>query len=233
MSYQLEVENKIETFPVRDLIVANVFLKEKLSHIPVNAYYKSLERMVNKGKLKKIAKGVYCRPKITRFGEISSCEENILDYYIGKEKLKGIVIGYRLFNKYGITTQVSKTIEIYSNILEEEKKNINNIKIKKINLSINVEIKKAIEQLEILQHYTEIEDANKNKFRAFINTIVESYSDEVFINVLSNIKYKKRTIAFLESILNNNNKRNTISRFLNRTSKYKIPEMGEIYESAY
>ena len=33
---------------------------------------------------------MYCRPKITRFGEISSDEENILDYYMGKEKLKGI-----------------------------------------------------------------------------------------------------------------------------------------------
>lgn len=229
----MEVKNKIEAYPVRDLIVANIFLKENLAHIPVNSYYKSLERMVKKGELQKMAKGVYCRPKITRFGKIPSGEENILDYYIGKEKLKGIVIGYRLFNKYGITTQVSKIIEIYSNVLEEEKKNIKNIQIKKINLSINFEVKKAIEQLEILQHYNEIEDANKNNFKTFINTIVESYSDKAFIKILSNMKYKKRTIALLESVLNNSNIKNTLSQFLNRTSKYKIPVMKEFYESSY
>ena len=102
---------------------------------------------------------------------------------------KGFVIGYRLYNNYGITTQVSKIIEIYSNILEEEKKTIKNIQIKKINLLINSEIKKAIEQLEILQHYSEIEDVIENGFRSFISTISESYSNEVFINVLSKIKY--------------------------------------------
>ena len=53
MSYQIEVENEIATIPVKDLIVASILLKDKLPHIPVNAYYKSLERMVNKGKLKK------------------------------------------------------------------------------------------------------------------------------------------------------------------------------------
>ena len=143
------------------------------------------------------------------------------------------MIGYRLYNNYGITTQVSKIIEIYSNILEEEKKTIKNIQIKKINLLINSEIKKAIEQLEILQHYNEIEDANKNKFISFIDTITENYSNEVFINVLSNMKYKKGTIAFLESILNHKNITNTLYQFLNRISKYKMPVIKELYESAY
>jgi len=233
LNYQLEVKNKIEEYPVRELIVASRFLKENLTYIPENTYYKSLERMVKKGELQKLAKGVYCRPKITRFGKILSGEQDILNYYTGKKNSTGIVIGYRLYNNYGITTQVSKIIEIYSNILEEEKKTIKNIQIKKINLSINSEIKKAIEQLEILQHYNEIEDVNENGFISLISTIAESYSNEVFINVLSNIKYKKRTIAFLESILNYNNIRNTLSQFLNGISKYKIPLIGELYESAY
>jgi len=233
LNYQMEVKNKIEEYPVRELIVANRFLKENLTYIPENAYYKSLERMVKKGELQKVAKGVYCKPKITRFGIILSGEEDILNYYVGKENIKGIVVGYRLYNKYGITTQISKTIEIYSSMLDEERKNIRNINIKKLKLSINSEITKAIEQLEILQHYNEIEDANENKFISFINNIVDSYSNEVFINVLSNMKYKKRTIAFLENILNHKNIRNTLSQFLNRTSKYRIPVMEAFYESSY
>ena len=52
-------------------------------------------------------------------------------YYIGKENYTAVVVGYRLYNKYGITTQVSRTVNIYSNVLDEEKKVIKNVGIKK------------------------------------------------------------------------------------------------------
>lgn len=47
------------------------------------------------------------------------------------------------------------------------------------------------------------------------------------------MKYKKKTIAYLESILNSNRVENTLSQFLNKTSKYKIPVVEEFYEPAY
>lgn len=233
MNYQLEVREKIESYPVRELIIANRFLKENLPYVPANTYYKSIERMLRKGELEKIAKGIYCRPKITKFGKISAGEENILNYYIGKENHTGVVIGYRLYNKYGITTQVSKAVKIYSNVLDEERKVIKNIEIKKINMHIDLRTKKAIELLEILQNHNEIEDIDKNNFRYFLKTVTEEYSDEVFTNVLRNMKYKKRTIAYLENILNSRRVENTLSQFLNKTSKYKIPAVEEFYESAY
>lgn len=227
MNYQFEVREKIESYPLRELIIANKFLIEKLPNVPANTYYKSIERMRKKGELEWVAKGVYCRPKVTKFGKISAGEENILNYYIGKENYTGVVIGYRLYNKYGITTQVSKSVKIYSNVLEEEKKVIKNVEIKKVNISINSKIKRAIEQLEILENYDEIEDIDKNSLRHLYRTIAEEYSDKVFITVLRNMKYKKRTIAYLEKILNTKKVENTLSQFLNKTSKYKIPLVEE------
>lgn len=233
MNYQLEVRKKIESYPVRELIIASRFLKENLQYVPANSYYKSIERMLRNGELEKVAKGVYCRPKITKFGKISAGEENILNYYIGKENHTGVVVGYRLYNKYGITTQVSKTIKIYSNILDEERKVIKNIEIKKINLSINSKIMRAIEQLEILENQNQIEEIDKKNLVKLHGIITEEYSDEVFTNVIRNMKYKKRTIAYLENILNIRRVGNTLSQFLNMTSKYKIPAVEEFYESAY
>jgi hypothetical protein len=227
LNYQLEVREKIESYPLRELIIANKFLIEKLPNVPANTYYKSIERMRRKGELEWLAKGVYCRPKVTRFGKISAGEENILNYYIGKENYTGVVIGYRLYNKYGITTQVSKTVKIYSNVLEEEKKVIKNVEIKKVNISIDSKIKRAVEQLEILENYDEIEDIDKNSLTRLYRTIAEEYSDEIFIRVLRNMKYKKRTIAYLEKILNIRQVENTLSQFLNKTSKYKIPVMED------
>ncbi|SHJ90203.1 hypothetical protein SAMN02745248_01250 [Hathewaya proteolytica DSM 3090] len=233
MNYQLEVRKKIEEYPVKELIIANRFLKQNLPYIPADAYYKSIERMLRNGELERVAKGVYCRPKITKFGKVSASEENILNYFIGKENYTGVVVGYRLYNKYGITTQVSKTVNIYSNILEEETKVIKNVQIKKINISINSKTKRAIEQLEILENHNQIEEIDRKKMVYVHGIIAEEYSDEVFTSVLRNMKYKKRTIAFLESILKGKRVENTLSQFLNKTSKYKIPTMEESYESAY
>lgn len=100
--------------------------------------------MIGTGKLERVAKGIYCRPKVTKFGKISAYEENILNYYIGKGKCTGVIVGYRLYNKYGITTQVSKRVKVYSNVLDEDRKVIENIEIKKINMHINLRIKKQL-----------------------------------------------------------------------------------------
>ena len=87
--------------------------------------------------------------------------------------------------------------------------------------------------MEILENYDEIEDIDKNSLIRLYRTIAEEYSDKVFITVLRNIKYKKRTTAYLEKILNNRKVENTLSQFLNKTSKYKIPAVEDFYEPAY
>lgn len=232
MNYQLEVKNVLNEYAINELIIANKVLIEKLSYIPEYSFYKSLERFTKKGELEKIAKGIYCKPKKTRFGKIVASEEEIINFYVGKEKSKGIIVGYKLYNKYGITTQISKNIQIYSNELDGQSKKIKNVQINKIDISINPKVQSIIEQLEILQNYNKIEDINKAKFIDFVKNIPLNYSDKDAIIVLKNIKYKKRTIALLESILNYNNVKNSLFQFLNRTSDYKIPTMEEFYEFA-
>lgn len=81
--------------------------------------------------------------------------------------------------------------------------------------------------MEILEHYDEIEDIDKNSLIRLYRTIAEEYSDKVFITVLRSMKYKKRTIAYLEKILNSRKVENTLTQFLNKTSKYKIPLVEE------
>ncbi|WP_331000637.1 DUF6088 family protein [Clostridium guangxiense] len=110
--------------------MASKFFRENLPDVPPNTYYKSIERMFRKGELDKISKGIYCRPKVTKFGKISAGENHILNYYVGKENCTGVVVGYRLYNKYGITTQISNTVKVYSNVLDEERKVIKNIVMK-------------------------------------------------------------------------------------------------------
>lgn len=72
------------------------------------AIFKMLERMVKKGDLKRVEKGLYYIPQKSIFGELPlSVTDFIQKYlYIGEKRI-GYITGINLFNKYGLTTQIS------------------------------------------------------------------------------------------------------------------------------
>lgn len=223
MNYTKIVKEVIKKYAETELIYANQLFLNELSNIPEYTYYKILERMVKNKELARIAKGLYVIPKQTEFGIITYNEQKILNYYL--ENNNGLYKGYYLFNHLGLTTQISKNIELYSTNLNQETKRINNIRIQKINIELNEENKSLIELLEVLENYNKIEDLNQKKFFSYIKGSVKFYNESNLKNILRNEKYKKSTLAFLEVILNKYNVKNTLNLYLNRTSKYKIPNV--------
>jgi len=232
MNYNSEVMKQINLFEPNEIIVSRKLYREKLSLVPELTFFKVLERMVKDNKLTRISKGIYCRPKASRFGVIKSSEKEIVEYYIGENNKSGLVIGYSLYNKYGLTTQISKKIELYSNLIPEQKKVIQNILINCANIVFTDSVVKAIEAFEILQNYNEIEDLNNAKLREYFKGFVQNYDDTAANQVLTHMHYKKRTIAFLENILEYYKIENTLYNYLSRTSVYKIPKMEKIYDLA-
>ena len=190
-------------------------------------YYKTLERMCKKGFLVHLTKGLYYRPKNTRFGTVPISEKDIVDHYIKDNQ--GIVVGYRLYNQKGLTTQISKRVEILSSAVPGKKKNIHNVYVMNINISLTPETITIIETLEILQNYKSIEDINNSALAAYMKEFARQYSDEDTVYVLKNRKYKKSTIAFLESFLNHFQVKNSLNQFLSSLSSYNIPDMKEFY----
>jgi len=75
--------------------------------------------------LAKVSKGVYCRPRKTRYGIILPSEQEIVDTFTKNEL--GMVVGYRLYNTLNLTTQVSKNAEVYSSGFEGKTKRIANV----------------------------------------------------------------------------------------------------------
>jgi hypothetical protein len=231
MSYHNKIEKKIKKFNPNEIIITRKFFSEELSGIPEVTFYKVLERMVKQNTLVSISKGVYCKPKKTRFGVIAASENDITRYFIGNNK-NGIVIGYRLYNREGLTTQVAKTTELYSNLITEEKKTVKNVTILKLNMKLEERKVKIIETLEILQNYQHIEDMNDMAFASYLQNTATEYVNEAADEVLGIMKYKKSTIAFLEMVLNHFGVNNTLSKYLSGTSRYSIPRVEGIYEPA-
>lgn len=77
------------------------------------AVIKTLNRMVAKGKLEKLARGKFYRPEISVFGKLGPDMDEVLkDLLIQDGKRIGYYTGVGIYNQMGMTTQMSVTIEI-------------------------------------------------------------------------------------------------------------------------
>ena len=226
------IKEELNRYSENEMIFASKLYKEKLykKKVTETSFYKVLERMCLSNELSKLSKGVYYYPKKSKFGITPISDEEIISRYI--EKNNGMIIGYHLFNKLNLTTQVSKKITLYSTNVESETKNIRNIEIKNISLKINDEYKKIIEMLEVLQSFNKIQDLNYNAFYEYARNFSKEYNEDILKKVLVEKKYKKSTISFLRNILNYFEIRNELDKYLSSLSKYNHIDMEEVYESS-
>ena len=164
-TYTSIVENAVERYKVHELIIAGDLYLEIKDEVPETAFYKNLERMCKSKLLSHLTKGVYYKPKKSAFGEVPISTEQIVNYYI--ENYKGLEVGYRLYNKKGLTTQIGKKVEVLSNNLKEDHKNIGNVSVKKVDIDLDKHTVSTIEMLEVLQNYSKIENINNREFYVY------------------------------------------------------------------
>ena len=77
------------------------------------AYFRALSRMVKAGKLVRLGKGKYYKPKESRFGLLRPSETEIVKTFtLRGGKTVGYLTGNALYNQWGLTTQVPNKITI-------------------------------------------------------------------------------------------------------------------------
>lgn len=77
------------------------------------AYFKALSRMVKAGKLVRLEKGKYYKPKKSRFGALRPSETEIVKTLTQRgSKTIGYLTGNALYNQWGLTTQVPGKLTI-------------------------------------------------------------------------------------------------------------------------
>ena len=230
MNYSEIVRNELNKYNKNEIIFASKLYKEKLydKNVTETSFYKILERMYKNKEIEKLSKGIYYFPRITKFGVVPISDEEIISIFTKNNE--GMIVGYNLYNKLNLTTQISKKIIIYSSNVDNDIKNIRNIEIKNVNIKYSKEYIKIIEMLEVLQNFYEIEDLNYNAFYNYAKEFSTTYNEKFTNNVLKNINYKKSTISFLNNILNYFEVENNLDQYLSSLSKYKHILMEEIYE---
>lgn len=225
------ITQTIEQIPENKLIFANKLYADQLStKVSESAYYQTLGRLCKSGILCRIAKGTYYRPKESKYGIVPPSQKEIVAAFT--EPDAGTIVGYSLYNNLKLTTQISKTVEVFSSKLEQQTKSISNILLQFSNLIYTPEVKGMVHMLEVLQNFSEIQDLNYSQFTAFCKKFAETYDEKIFEQVYQQIRYQKKTISFLRAILNHYGVPNDLSKYLSPLSEYNHPTMEEIYESS-
>ena len=214
-----------------ELIFASQLFNEQLSElVSETAYYKTLERLCKSGKLSKLSKGTYYIPRMSSFGVVPISDREIVASFT--KNGTGTVVGYSLYNRLGLTTQISKTITVLSSLLETQTKRINNIVVRYSPLQFSDDVTRMVQALDVLQNVYQIEDINYSVLLQYCSTIAKNYDQSVLEEVLSKQRYSKSTIAFLQEILNFYEKENGLNRYLSSLSNYKFPKMEELYAAS-
>ena len=221
MNYVKAIEAAIGSYRELELIDAAYLYQHKFNNIPKPTFYKILSRLSATGVLSRLTKGIYCIPQRTRFGTVFSSEKDVINYYVGNDNKQGVVIGYRMYNHYNLTTQIAKKVELYSYKSGEKEKRIGNVTVSRLGFKPDKQAIRLIQLLAVLENYQSIEDLNWNNFISFIKESVEFYDAKHLKKVLRSISYKKSTLASLKVCLDYFGIANSVDEYLNPTSKYK------------
>ena len=187
---------EFQAVPENTLIMTGKLYREKFSEqMSEAAFMQAICRLAKSGEIERISKGIYCRPKQTRFGTILPSDREIVDLFTKQNN--GVIVGYGLYNSLGVTAQISKHLTAYSSLVDEQLKQIGNVVVQKYDLDYTNEAKAVIRLLELLHHYKEIQDINYSAFLRNTEALSKQYTEGAFEVVQKAIGYPKRTVAFL------------------------------------
>lgn len=225
------IRNKIDRLPKGYIFTYEDFdadVKKK------EAIVKALNRMVESGKISKLAKGKYFKPEKTPFGILQPSQEQIVKDLLDEDgKTVGYLTGYSVYNKLGLTTQVSNVIQIGKNEtrpkFKRERYTISFIKQK------NTITKKKIPLLQILdsiKYIKKIPDTNtKTSCLRFLKIFKELNLDDKKELIRLSLKYPPSTRALVGALLDEIQEKSitfTLKESLNPITKYEISNANEV-----
>lgn len=247
MKYRDKIIKYFEKLPPGSVVSVNQLYEKEFSKMTESAFFKAMERLVKDGVLERVGKGLYASGKgLCAAGKESRGADKgtyaasdtpnadsrntevMLNYFFGENNDNGMYIGQNLYVKYGLTDVTSNEIMLYSNIINKDTCNVGNIHVKRVDVELTYENTKIIEALEIMQNFDNIEGLNKVRFARFAKQFSKIYNDESAVYVITHMKYKKSTIAFMKKVLDMYKVSHSLQQFLSYSSKYKVPPVQRV-----
>lgn len=195
------VANKINRFKA-----GYVFTYEDFE-VPVknkSALKMALNRLVSTGKIIRLSKGQFYKPEITQFGSLRPSECQIVKDLLEEDnKIIGYLTGVSAYNNLGLTTQISNTIQIGTNIdrkpRERGKYNIRFIRQKNTISKDNIYLLQILDSIRFIKR---IPDSDIKSSVIRIKEIIRGLSNvEQRLIIKLALKYNPATRALTGAIL--------------------------------
>ena len=175
-----------------------------ISNNEYGAAAKAIERLIARKIIKRIAVGVFYKPKKTVFGELKPGEEERLRPYlfVGENRI-AYITGTALYNRMGLTTQVPGDIRVASK-LKEIRTRIGNINVRRVKSYVDVtdENYQLLEILDALKDFKQIPDLDKKIAVKQIMAALASLENKDCLQIVRyGLDYPPRTRALLGALL--------------------------------
>lgn len=169
-----------------------------------NAAAKALERYIRQELIKRVSTGVFYKPVKSVFGELKPKEEELIKPYLFKNgKRIAYITGNSLYNRLGLTTQVSKNIKVASREARIITK-IGSIQVKAVKSYVDVTDKNYnyLEFLDVMKDIKQIPDSDISNTLKYLKNRLKSFtSNEIKDIVEIGLKYPPRVRALLGALL--------------------------------
>lgn len=193
------------------------------------AVIKALNRMAESGSISKLSKGRYYKPEKTPFGEILPEPEQLVKDLLEEDgKTIGYLTGYSIYNKLGLTSQVSHLIQIGKNEVRPKlKRNYYTISFVRQKNTINRQNIPLLQILDALRYIKKIPDTSIEKALIRFKSILDEMTKgdlERMIRLA--MKYSPGTRALLGALLDElgmNHLTEALLNSLNPITRYKYP----------
>jgi len=169
-----------------------------------SAATKAIERFIEKGIIKRVSTGVFYKPKQTIFGELKPNEEELLKSYLYQNNKRiAYITGTSLYNRMGLTTQVSKSIKIAS----RDKRitiSIGNIKGVPVKSYVDVTDENfyLLEILDALKDFKKIPDLDTSSAIKIISNRLKKLNTKEIKQIIKYVlSYPPRVRGFLGAFL--------------------------------
>ncbi len=202
------------------------------------AIIKALNRMANSGKIAKLSKGKYFKPERSPFGVLQPSQEQVVKDLLNVDgKIVGYLTGYSIYNKLGLTSQVSNMIQIGKNQtrpkFKRERYTISFVKQKN---TINKNNIPLLQILDSIKYIKKIPDTSiLSSCIRFFEILKKMKIDDKKDMIRLSLKYPPSTRALLGALLDEVQKEsitNSLKKTLNPITKYEIPDANKVLSKA-
>lgn len=231
-----QILEKIESMDTGKIFTVSELLDSN-SKTSQSIYY-AINIAIENKIIEKLARGKYFKPKKSKYGSLKPKDHDVIKHVVNeiyiKTKSKPFFASNTIYQKLGLTTQISNEIFIVCNITKDSQLKLKNLKINLISYQgkWNKKDIKYLEFLYALENVTKIPDTSSKDAIKLLHKHVTNYKTEDVVNLVRvSENYSDFTKYLLSIILLENGYKfaaKTISEKINLNKKKVLRYIDKI-----